>query len=444
MKKAILSLVFLLLAFSGYAQYTVRGGQGNPYQALKNDSEAIEVYVLNGLAGAEISYAFSGGEAPEWYRYRVTAGESEPVASEVIGTQSTVRQIEDGYGYYIGTQFGPVDRNVIWIIDYSRHPSQIYSLGYDTNGSNPCRKVNLLPDIEAEPFFYRTYRGEERLINRMFFLEYDDLLWSEDEKKFQDIHVSTPVANNASIEINTPLKNTEFTLRGDTIASYFGEAQTVTTESYRTLGLEVHTYAYYTDEDGSEQSLSVDDMNTYQAPLSVRLEAYSNMADGMMYIWKIYKIDSATQEREDSETFRYESAVCEPNFTESGSYEMVLEVVDVNGSGICSYVSDPYEYRISFKESALELPNAFSPGSSYGANDIYKVYYKSLVSFKASVYNRWGNLLYTWTDPDQGWDGRVNGKFVATGVYYVVVEAKGADGKEYKENSDINILRRGD
>ncbi|GHT64770.1 hypothetical protein FACS189451_12510 [Bacteroidia bacterium] len=63
------------------------------------------------------------------------------------------------------------------------------------------------------------------------------------------------------------------------------------------------------------------------------------------------------------------------------------------------------------------------------------------MSFRASVYNRWGNLLYQWTDPTKGWNGMVNGKYVPTGAYYVVVEFTDSTGKKRVEKRDVNILR---
>jgi gliding motility-associated-like protein len=63
------------------------------------------------------------------------------------------------------------------------------------------------------------------------------------------------------------------------------------------------------------------------------------------------------------------------------------------------------------------------------------------VEFRASIYNRWGQKLYSWTDPYDGWDGTFNGKPVKQGVYYVNVVAKGADGYEYHIRRDVNLLR---
>lgn len=45
------------------------------------------------------------------------------------------------------------------------------------------------------------------------------------------------------------------------------------------------------------------------------------------------------------------------------------------------------------------------------------------------------------TDIDKGWDGTSRGHQVPVGVYFIVVEARGADGVVYKHKGDINILR---
>ena len=97
---------------------------------------------------------------------------------------------------------------------------------------------------------------------------------------------------------------------------------------------------------------------------------------------------------------------------------------------------------ITIKSSKLEVPNAFSPNGD-NRNDTYKAKegYQSIVEFKATIYNRWGQKLYEWTDPAGEWDGKFNGKDVKEGVYYVHVQAKGADGVKYNIKKDVNLLR---
>lgn len=48
--------------------------------------------------------------------------------------------------------------------------------------------------------------------------------------------------------------------------------------------------------------------------------------------------------------------------------------------------------------------------------------------------------FFSTTDPSQGWDGKHNGKLVPAGVYYYVIKAHGADGKNYSLSGDINII----
>lgn len=102
--------------------------------------------------------------------------------------------------------------------------------------------------------------------------------------------------------------------------------------------------------------------------------------------------------------------------------------------------SDSFVIRIT--ESLLEVPNAFSPNGD-GMNDIFKVKHKSLKRFSACVVNRWGQELYRWNlaNIDEGWDGTAHGKPVKEGVYFIIVEAEGADGVIYNHKGDINLLR---
>jgi gliding motility-associated-like protein len=94
--------------------------------------------------------------------------------------------------------------------------------------------------------------------------------------------------------------------------------------------------------------------------------------------------------------------------------------------------------------SKLEMPNAFSPNDD-GINDVYKANpqkYENIVEFRAMIFNRWGQCLYTWNDITTGWDGKYKGKPVKDGVYFVRVRAKGGDGKEYDIKKDVNLLRK--
>ena len=127
-------------------------------------------------------------------------------------------------------------------------------------------------------------------------------------------------------------------------------------------------------------------------------------------------------------------------FDRSGNHRVILRATFISGNDTIIHEYSPI--TVSLFESRLELPNAFSPNGD-GINDVYKVKSssRSIIEFHAKIYNRWGQKLYEWDSIDGGWDGKFHGKDVAQGVYYVVVEALGADGKRYSIKRDINLLR---
>ena len=124
-------------------------------------------------------------------------------------------------------------------------------------------------------------------------------------------------------------------------------------------------------------------------------------------------------------------------FQENGTF--YVKFVGNNADGTCEAESEAFQITIG--ESRLDCPNAFSPNATEGVNDEWKVSYKSIVSFSCWIFDRYGNQMCSFNDPALGWDGKYKGKFVKPGVYYYVIEAMGADGKEYKLKGHINILK---
>lgn len=188
---------------------------------------------------------------------------------------------------------------------------------------------------------------------------------------------------------------------------------------------------------------SGEETRTFSAPASGVFKANPPEVEGYkpIYAWRIVSsanpLAPVIRNGENYPEIEY-------TFTQSGSYTISLKVTFVNDElGLSFDDPDPGEYTISLNVSAsrLEMPNAFSPNGD-GYNDIYKAKstHQSIVSFKATIFNRWGQKLYSWNDVNGGWDGKVNGKTVKDGVYYVNVVAKGADGFEYKIRKDVNVL----
>ena len=149
----------------------------------------------------------------------------------------------------------------------------------------------------------------------------------------------------------------------------------------------------------------------YSGPLEIAF--YSNPTPGAQYyFWAIYKSAERVVTRNDRD-IRY-------TFSEPGAYRVVCAV----NNGSCS--SDSSEVNVQISESYLAVPNVFTPNGD-GKNDEFRVAYRSLREFHCWVYNRWGKLVYEWTDPSKGWDGTINGRPAAEGAYYYVIRALGTD-----------------
>lgn len=196
--------------------------------------------------------------------------------------------------------------------------------------------------------------------------------------------------------------------------------------------------ATFTTDEGEETGTSY----SGSAPLTAVFHANAENV-GMYtphYEWRFTK-EGETQPY----LVRYEEET-EYTFTEAGSHRIVLYATFINGNDTVAYTKDYWQdaqpITIQISESKLEMPNAFSPNGD-GINDIYRAKnnYQSIVEFDAYIFNRWGQKIYEWHDPAGGWDGKFNGKDVKQGVYFVLVKAKGADGRKYNIKKDVNLLR---
>ncbi|MBQ3630068.1 MAG: gliding motility-associated C-terminal domain-containing protein [Prevotella sp.] len=199
----------------------------------------------------------------------------------------------------------------------------------------------------------------------------------------------------------------------------------------------VNPMAYWTNEDGDDEEGT--SIGNGMAPLDVTFRANPENMEGFTpsYEWHFRKM-SADGSGESEELFvRYEEDT-QYTFTQSGTYNVVLKtMLDQQGTELDSVL-----IVVAIAESKLEFPNAFSPNGD-GINDTYKAKdgYRSIISFRAIIVNRWGQKLYEWNDPAGEWDGTYKGRPVKDGVYFVQVIAKGADGKDYHIRKDVNLLR---
>jgi gliding motility-associated-like protein len=86
------------------------------------------------------------------------------------------------------------------------------------------------------------------------------------------------------------------------------------------------------------------------------------------------------------------------------------------------------------------LPNAFSPNGDL-QNDVLYVRGNCIKFMQFDVYNRWGERVFSTTDPAIGWDGSWRGKPCEAAVFTYVLRATLLDGSEVKKQGNISLVK---
>jgi gliding motility-associated-like protein len=87
-----------------------------------------------------------------------------------------------------------------------------------------------------------------------------------------------------------------------------------------------------------------------------------------------------------------------------------------------------------------DVPNAFTPNGD-GLNDVVKVEGYGIEKMNWRIYNRWGTLVFSSTNKNNGWDGKLNNKIQPQDVYTYTLELEFTDGTNISRKGDISLLK---
>ncbi len=92
--------------------------------------------------------------------------------------------------------------------------------------------------------------------------------------------------------------------------------------------------------------------------------------------------------------------------------------------------------------STFYIPNAFTPDAD-GVNDTYAPLgdFAAFDDYMLTIYNRWGDLIFKTEDPEDGWDGMIDGEPAPAGVYVYHVYFRSIWGKEFDKTGSVTLLR---
>jgi gliding motility-associated-like protein len=87
------------------------------------------------------------------------------------------------------------------------------------------------------------------------------------------------------------------------------------------------------------------------------------------------------------------------------------------------------------------VPNAFTPNRD-GRNDMLRPIAVGIAHIDYfQIYNRWGQMVFSTSVNQHGWDGTIGGKLQPSGTYVWIVKAVDYLGTPYMQRGTLVLLR---
>ena len=428
-KHITIAALAAVAALSAQAQLSFSGNTLPAITAEAERASGIEaIYVLNGTAGVTISYTASSSSVT-WNRYGAPGTPMTEVGNVVRnGNTYSITADSGDTGYVISDG---TNQHYFWVTDYSGH--QLDITGVDISPESACDRTVLNISGHGDAIRYYSISGRGFDLSREIKIEWNTLQYNSDQQTWQQIRQTENMTYLHNVTgVIAPVCDTDFTVTGDRFLEAWGMGLSVSSPSYTAIAVSAETSAEQEERDNSNEKNPGTDGLGGSAPAVITFTAQPT--DAVVFReWQF----SRTEGFEDVDR-RFSQDELTYTFEEEGTIYVRYQCSDAGGK--CFYESETY--TVSIGASDIQCPNAFSPNGD-GRNDEWKVSYQSIVSFECHIFNRWGQKMCSFTNPAEGWDGRYKGKTVPTGVYFYVIKATGADGKEYKLSGDINILQKG-
>lgn len=121
----------------------------------------------------------------------------------------------------------------------------------------------------------------------------------------------------------------------------------------------------------------------------------------------------------------------------SGTYTVTLIVNDQYGC------MDTASREITIEDDMhFYIPCSITPNGD-GINDVFLPVGINIPNegYVLSIFNRWGEMIFTTHDLNQGWDGKVNGRYVKSGtVFNYMIRYQNNSGRQFMKRGTVTVL----
>lgn len=402
-RKIIILIVVLCAALSASALHVQPVGTAEQdWVLVENQGDTIYVFA----AGIDMRHPAGN---TDWYK--------------VDGTlyQSNTDEIYPDDGGYYTLQDG--EKEYFYVFSYANYRANTGD--WNLSVEPKCESTILTLSGTLPPAItYTIPDGRTRTLERRCTISYTDLAWSEGNMAWQDSAATdTYLFPQTTYVLPAIYKATDISLTVDDLAQSLGlPTDSVFTSLNDPIAVKWHVTSR-TEVRGKQGELSNElerptDESTLSGSAQLRIQFYSNPTPAAtFFLWHVYQGTQLIFTRNDENLFEV--------FSEPAAYR-VISTVSGNVCPCETCTHDSTEVTVNISVSDLQVPNVFTPNGD-GLNDEFRVQYRSIIEFHCWVYNRWGRLVYEWTDPAKGWDGTINGNPAPEGAYFYVIRARGTD-----------------
>jgi len=166
---------------------------------------------------------------------------------------------------------------------------------------------------------------------------------------------------------------------------------------------------------------------------NARFDMKNKTVNGSQFTWQVN--NSETQ------ALVLTSQLKEPSFiiNQAGNYDVTLTAVNENQ---CYDSLTKPLMLIVLEEGKIYIPTAFTPNRD-NRNDKFKAVTLGVSEkdYTFNIYNRWGEKVFTTNDLEGAWDGTINDKPVAEGVFIWTISGRFASGDFFERKGTVTLLK---
>lgn len=436
--KYLVFFLVLIINLNGFGQITSSGVFSEPTEY--SDSVFIFVFCTDieneGNLIAEDTTGF-GGYDFEWYKFNETTKDFSDLITENItinndSTSSIITKLSNGGYKVVLTNVDKIQEYIAWV--YNNNDISVEIQFHD---ENDCDYLAL----KANPYYgnnsdFDTPLNYYDTISHTLKNEIDSYEWTSipemDNFRSYDGPFTSIGEDATDNDSELPTENTTFSV---TVTDRFG---CKTEDDIEYTAIETDADFSWTAIDNKTNESSSGDSEadlSGAAPLLVRF--VNESLNGQNYTW----VFGDTLWNNDVDTIKTDNYLLEPEHTyyytiaDSGK-TYVLRLYSESEYGC----RDSIFFNINVEPSVIEFPNVFTPNDD-GVNDEFVLTdFKSIRSFRITIFNRTGQVVHEFEGDAldwEGWKGKVrdSNRDAPAGNYFFVVEVTGWDNVNYNNKN---------